>query len=551
MQAAIEYVEKHRFSVIPIIPGDKKPLIKWEEFQRRRPTRAELVSWWGSTPDANIGIVTGEVSNLFVVDLDKYASDYDEEKAREIIPDSVITPVAVTPRGGQHLYFNNPAGANYSIKARILPGIDYRGNGGFVVAPPSENGNGRKYAWVDGLGIDVPRSDLPIEFVNLLNTACLNISINNINNINNSIIYKGTTSQLLQNTTYTTNYYTEGRRDEDLFHAANALIKGGAEHPFVEKTLELLALACTPPFPCEDAKEKIRSAMKRAERRERNLAQEIREFLLLQEGYINTTEILQTLQITTKEEKKNATVILSRLAKEGVIRKYGNKRGCYEPVIKQEDNIIDIFSVDTKPIPLKLPLDVHDLVKILPKNIIVLAGEVNAGKSAYLLNLAAMNMRKMETVYFSSEMGGAELRERLQNFDFPVENWREVTFIDKASDFASSIRPDGLNIVDFLELHDEFFKVGMLIKDIFDRLKTGVAVIAIQKNKGRDEGLGGQRSLEKARLYMALEQGRLKIVKAKNWMNPQINPNGMFMEFRLAKGCYFKGIGPWRREEAI
>jgi len=369
-------------------------------------------------------------------------------------------------------------------------------------------------------------------------------------NNNSYSLYKGNSPPTLQNTTNTTDYYTSGTRDNDLFHAANVLVKGGGEQGFIEKTLELLALGCTPPFPVDEVKTKIESAMKRAERRERNLSAEIREWITLQEGYFLTTDILHTLQITTKEEKKNLTVILTRLAKEGVIRKYGEKRGCYEPIIKLDENIIDIFSAENKALPVKFPLDVHDLVKIMPKNIIILAGEVNAGKSAYLLNLAALNMRKFETVYFSSEMGGAELKERLQNFDFPLENWRDVKFIERASDFSTAIRPEGLNIIDFLEIHDEFYKVGALIKDIFDKLTTGLAVIAIQKNKGRDEGLGGQRSLEKPRLYMAMEPGKLKIVKAKNWLNATMNPNGMCMEFKLAKGCYFKGTGTWRKEEA-
>jgi hypothetical protein len=185
----------------------------------------------------------------------------------------------------------------------------------------------------------------------------------------------------------------------------------------------------------------------------------------------------------------------------------------------------------------------------MPKNIIMIAGEVNSGKSAYLLNLAAKNMDRMETVYFSSEMGGAELRERLQHFEFPIEAWKKVTFIERASDFYKAIRPEGLNIIDFLEIHDEFYKMGQLIKDIFDKLTTGLAVIAIQKNRGRDEGLGGERSKEKARLYMAIEPGKLKIVKAKNWISSEINPNGMCMEFKLAKGCKFKPEGIWKRTD--
>lgn len=539
LQAAFDYVEKYGFSVIPIKPGDKRPLVKWEEFQKRKPTRTEMMSWWASNPKANIGIVTGEISNLFVVDFDKYAQDYDEEKAREIIPDSTITPTATTPRGGQHLYFNNPAGNDYSIKARILPGIDYRGNGGFVVAPPSVNGNGKPYAWVNGLGLDVPRADLPGALTLILNNAV------------NKRDDKGWMSQDVTNVTNSHILAGEGSRDEAIFHAITLLKRGGATDDELYKYGIILANSCDPPFPHDELMMKIESAMKRADKKEKNIAKDLREWITSLEGHFNITEYHRESQIVTKEQKHACQVELGRLVKEGIIRKHGEKRGCYELIKKEEEAIIDIFSAENKALPVKFPLDVHDLVKIMPKNIIILAGEVNAGKSAYLLNLAALNMLKFETVYFSSEMGGAELKERLQNFDFPLENWRDVKFIERASDFSTAIRPDGLNIIDFLEIHDEFYKVGALIKDIFDKLTTGLAVIAIQKNKGRDEGLGGQRSLEKPRLYMAMEPGKLKIVKAKNWLNPTMNPNGMCMEFKLAKGCYFKGTGTWRREETL
>lgn len=539
LQAALRYAEEYGFSVIPLskskVPFKDFPL---EKHFTHKATREEILLWWGKWPYANVGIVTGSVSGLFVVDFDKYDPKYDEQATLQYFPDSIITPSATTPRGGEHLYFAYPEGKEFTIKARSLPGTDYRANHGYVVAPPSVNGDGRPYQWKVNLA-DADLAALPSLFIDYL---CNN---------NSYSLYKGNSPPTLQNTTNTTDYYTSGTRDNDLFHAANVLVKGGGEQGFIEKTLELLALGCTPPFPVDEVKTKIESAMKRAERRERNLSAEIREWITLQEGYFLTTDILHTLQITTKEEKKNLTVILTRLAKEGVIRKYGEKRGCYEPIIKLDENIIDIFSAENKALPVKFPLDVHDLVKIMPKNIIILAGEVNAGKSAYLLNLAALNMRKFETVYFSSEMGGAELKERLQNFDFPLENWRDVKFIERASDFSTAIRPEGLNIIDFLEIHDEFYKVGALIKDIFDKLTTGLAVIAIQKNKGRDEGLGGQRSLEKPRLYMAMEPGKLKIVKAKNWLNATMNPNGMCMEFKLAKGCYFKGTGTWRKEETL
>lgn len=342
-----------------------------------------------------------------------------------------------------------------------------------------------------------------------------------------------------------------GRRDEDLFHTANILTKGGMPEEEQAQILERLILSWGENPDPKWIQDKIQSALKRSDRKERNLTAEVKDWLLSSSGVFLSSDVVKCLHLSSRDDQKHLSTVLRRFVAEGIIKRHGNRNGCFEIVEALDENVIDIFSAENKALPVKFPLDVHDLVKIMPKNIIILAGEVNAGKSAYLLNLAALNMRKFETVYFSSEMGGAELKERLQNFDFPLENWRDIKFIERASDFSTAIRPEGLNIIDFLEIHDEFYKVGALIKDIFDKLTTGLAVIAIQKNKGRDEGLGGQRSLEKPRLYMAMEPGKLKIVKAKNWLNPTMNPNGMCMEFKLAKGCYFKGTGTWRREESF
>lgn len=542
LEAALKYTELG-MSVIPV-GQDKRPLIAWQEYQDRIASADEVRGWFNKYREPNIGIVTGKISNLFVLDVDSAEA---LQEIEQYIPDTLETPVASTPRGGRHFYFTHIDGI--PNRANILDKVDVRTQGGFIVAPPSVNGNGKAWQWISSI-FDVPLSPAPASLILKLNTAC-SFSLNNINSLNIRE-YEFVKNDSLKNVNEVKNskiFSSIGSRDQDLFHVANMLIKGGAEKEEAYKILEILANSCVPPFPQSEVAAKVASAIARAERRERNISKEVREWTLLIDSKFNVKDCYNELKIVKKEEMATVRVVLNALQKEGIIEKTQDGRGFYQPVKKADESVIDIFAADNRAIPVKFPLDVHDLVKIMPKNIIILAGEVNAGKSAYLLNLAAMNMRKFETVYFSSEMGGAELRERLQNFDFPLENWRDVKFIERASDFSSAIRPDGLNIIDFLEIHDEFYRVGSLIKDIFDRLNTGLAVIAIQKNKGRDEGLGGQRSLEKPRLYMAMEPGKLKIVKAKNWVNATMNPNGLCMEFRLAKGCYFRSSGPWRREE--
>ncbi|MBW1768011.1 MAG: hypothetical protein JRJ65_13315, partial [Deltaproteobacteria bacterium] len=69
-------------------------------------------------------------------------------------------------------------------------------------------------------------------------------------------------------------------------------------------------------------------------------------------------------------------------------------------------------------------------------------------------------------------------------------------------------------------------------------------IIAVQKNVGLDVGLGGQRTLEKPRLALAMDSGILKVVKAKNWKTEK-NPNGLKTNFKLVNGCKFIQQGKW------
>ena len=156
-----------------------------------------------------------------------------------------------------------------------------------------------------------------------------------------------------------------------------------------------------------------------------------------------------------------------------------------------------------------------------------------------------LNMSSHRIHYFSSEMGSIELRDRLSKFDLPLTAWK-FDPRERSSNFADVIAADEINIIDFLEIHDEFYRVGAMIKEIFDKLKSGIAIIALQKNPNTDYGLGGLRSLEKARLYLAMEPGRIKIVKAKNWAG-QENPNGLMLDFKLVQGCKFIIDGGWHK----
>jgi Bifunctional DNA primase/polymerase, N-terminal len=68
-EAIHDYVERG-WSVIPIRPGDKRPLVRWEEFQHRRADKTVALGWFRTWPDAGIGVVTGAISGIVVIDVD-------------------------------------------------------------------------------------------------------------------------------------------------------------------------------------------------------------------------------------------------------------------------------------------------------------------------------------------------------------------------------------------------------------------------------------------------------------------------------------------------
>ena len=146
LQEAIRLREEFNFSVIPITET-KVPAIKWAEYQDRLPTYSELAAW----PFYNLGIVTGEISGLVVVDCDS------REAANRFWKEVSQTPVVVTSKRGHHFYFRHP-GEFVMNGCKINGYYDVRGDGGYVMAPPSIHSEG-EYFWRDRLiGLD----DLPV-----------------------------------------------------------------------------------------------------------------------------------------------------------------------------------------------------------------------------------------------------------------------------------------------------------------------------------------------------------------------------------------------------
>jgi len=144
-KAALSYFNKGK-SIIPV-GQDKKPLIHWLDFQKKKPTYHQIQLWWDQWPDANIALPTGPLNGVVVVDCD---SDEANEAFLGKYPEAKDTLTVKTPRG-YHYYFKFEEGIRNDAGKKLGKGVDIRGDGGYVLVPPSVNATGDHYSWINSV----------------------------------------------------------------------------------------------------------------------------------------------------------------------------------------------------------------------------------------------------------------------------------------------------------------------------------------------------------------------------------------------------------------
>ena len=159
---AFEYAELG-FQVFPVKPDQKTPLFKnWQKRATKDPKK--ISEWWGCrSPMANIGVVTGRPSGIVVVDVDVKGEKPGLESLTRLIEEYMLceTRTSRTGSGGKHLYYEQPE-LEIRNKVNLLPGIDIRGQGGYVVGAGSIVA-GNPYEWIESR----PLAKLSKEFIDL------------------------------------------------------------------------------------------------------------------------------------------------------------------------------------------------------------------------------------------------------------------------------------------------------------------------------------------------------------------------------------------------
>lgn len=174
LESALTYASMG-LAVFPLKFKGKEPATA-DGFKSATIDQEQIYAWWGKPPGDknNIGIATGQISrNLLAIDIDKdpdkgidgYESFTDWIGKFGVLPETAMT---ITGRGGNHLLYRT--GEPERSRTNLYPGIDIRGEGGYIVAPPSVHPNGQPYEWeqeLDEYGI-TPADDTVLSFLHPL-----------------------------------------------------------------------------------------------------------------------------------------------------------------------------------------------------------------------------------------------------------------------------------------------------------------------------------------------------------------------------------------------
>jgi hypothetical protein len=146
LAAALDYAAQG-WAVFPCLPNAKEPATK-RGFKDATTNPATIRRWWLARPDYNVGVATGIISRVFILDVDgangaQTLADLEAEHG------SLPTTKCSITSAGCHLWFRAD-GYTQSSAARLGPGLDVRADGGYVIAPPSIHPDGSVYRWSNG-----------------------------------------------------------------------------------------------------------------------------------------------------------------------------------------------------------------------------------------------------------------------------------------------------------------------------------------------------------------------------------------------------------------
>ena len=268
------------------------------------------------------------------------------------------------------------------------------------------------------------------------------------------------------------------------------------------------------------------------------------QFLEESEGRFHLRDIYDYCDVRDEQSKINIRRAVFIKKSNKIIESCDDRNGCYRK-IENNFKVVGLNGLENTPVmEINLPLGMNQYVEIMPKDLIVFAGVPNAGKTAIMLETARLNFERYKCWYFSTEMGARNCAKRLAKHEnTKIEDWK-INFVEDFSrHYKDIVQPDDLTFIDYVE-SDEPYKIPSILAGIQSKIRGGIAIVALQKNKGIEHAYGGYQTIAKPALFCSLENSMCKIVKAKNWAG-KINPSGFSINFKIRDGINIVRVGHW------
>jgi hypothetical protein len=338
---------------------------------------------------------------------------------------------------------------------------------------------------------------------------------------------------------------------EDLIQAIRHLSSSGMPPLKIGEFYEALKPSMNGNF-TEDHHKEIVRLISSVENKEKNIAQEVYEWVTLQDGIMSVAKCYSDLGYVNKQDKTTARVAFHRLI-DKVIEKHGDQSGTYRK-IEIDDTEQRWWEAKGKALKLGFPLDITQ-PKLFPGSLILLEGSKSQGKTRFALDFARLNKElfKDRINYLNVEMNDDEINSRIQAYEndkmWTSSNFRDrVKIIKVTSNWWDYINPDGLNIIDYIVEYEKTYLIAQYIFKIHDKMKNGLSLVIVQRDPKKDYGSGGYAIRNIPRLIISLKNHVVKLEDVKSfWMNSpnDHNPSGLMKKYKMPGLWKMVGQGDW------
>jgi hypothetical protein len=274
---------------------------------------------------------------------------------------------------------------------------------------------------------------------------------------------------------------------------------------------------------------------------------------LIPTGKFNVRDIWNEIGIESASGKQYLRVILGRLEEKGIICANGGG-GTYRKVDVQKMPINWQAADATQIIPLKWPFGLEQYASVYGKNVVIIAGAKQEGKTTFLYDFIKLNMYQHEIELFNSETGPQQMKDRFVDLGVPLDAPFKV--YERYDNFADILNPNIITVIDYLDLNSEFYLAGAEIDSVFRKLgPNGLAVIGMQipppsvtfvkgvkKIVDRDYAYGGGSTAKRAFIYVSMSSRKLKLKHVKKPAQKNIHPENMMWSYDISDKGDFTNI---------